>query len=216
MPRQHASGVRGPSREKRRDILRAACRLFLQQGFAATTLEEVAAEAGVSKQTVYAHFGDGGEPTKETLFRAMVEREVGRDHVAPHPLEHTMAQTDDLEGDLRTFARHHLQVVLRPDLVRLRRMLIGEAQRFPELARAWWLHGPERSFDLFAGWFTVLGERGLLDVPDPLLAARTFNWLVLSVPLNEAMALGQPRDAGQLDRHADEAVRVFLAAYGRR
>lgn len=205
-------GVRGPSRTKRHDILAAAYRLFLQHGFAATTIEDVATEAGASKQTVYAHFGGDG-PVKDTLFHAMVEREVGRRHLDPHPLEATMAMTRDLEGDLRTFARHHLHLVMRPDLIQLRRMLIGEAERFPELAKAWWTNGPVRSFELFASWFTILDERGLLDVPDPLLAARTFNWLVLSTPLNEAMALGAPTDTDDLDRHADEAVRVFLAAY---
>jgi TetR/AcrR family transcriptional regulator, mexJK operon transcriptional repressor len=206
-------GVRGPSRTKRHDILAAAYRLFLQHGFAATTIEDVATEAGVSKQTVYAHFGDGDDPVKDTLFRAMVEREVGLRHLDAHPLEVTMALTHDLEDDLRTFARHHLHLVMRPDLIQLRRMLIGEAERFPGLANVWWTNGPVRSFELFAGWFTILDERGLLHVPDPLLAAQTFNWLVLSTPLNEAMALGAPTDATDLDRHADEAVRVFLAAY---
>jgi TetR/AcrR family transcriptional regulator, mexJK operon transcriptional repressor len=206
-------GVRGPSRTKRHDILAAAFRLFLQHGFAATTIEDVATEAGVSKQTIYAHFGDGDDPVKDTLFRAMVDQEVGRRHVDPHPLEATMAMTHDLEGDLRTFARHHLRVVMHPDLIRLRRMLIGEAERFPALANSWWSNGPVRWFELFAGWFTILDERGLLHVPDPLLAAQTFNWLVLSTPLNEAMARGAPTDTADLDRHADEGVRVFLAAY---
>jgi TetR/AcrR family transcriptional regulator, mexJK operon transcriptional repressor len=103
--------------------------------------------------------------------------------------------------------------VMRPDLIQLRRMLIGEAARFPGLAHSWWTNGPVRSFELFAGWFTILDERGLLHMPDPLLAAQTFNWLVLSTPLNEAMARGAPTDTGDLDRYADEAVRVFLAAY---
>jgi TetR/AcrR family transcriptional regulator, mexJK operon transcriptional repressor len=205
--------VRGPSRTKRHDILAAAYRLFLQHGFAATTIEDVAAEASVSRQTVYAHFGDSDDPVKDALFRAMVEREVGLRNVDPHPLEATMAMTHDLEDDLRTFARHHLHLVMRPDLIRLRRMLIGEAERFPGLANSWWTNGPVRSFELFAGWFTILDERGLLHVPDPLLAAQTFNWLVLSTPLNEAMARGAPTDTDDLDRYADEAVRVFLAAH---
>lgn len=206
-------GVRGPSRTKRRDILAAAKALFLRQGFAATTIEDVANEASVSKQTIYAHFGAGADPAKDTLFRAMVEQQVGRRDVDPHPLEATLAHTNDLEGDLRTYARHHLRLVLRPDLVRLRRMLIGEAERFPGLASTWWTNGPVQSFELFAGWFRVLDERGLLEVPDPLVAAQTFNWMVLSTPLNEAMALGAPTDPDQLDHHADEAVRVFLAAH---
>lgn len=216
MSSHHRSGVRGPSLQKRRDVLDAAGHLFLAQGYAATTIEEVADEAGVSKQTIYAHFGTGDDGVKDALFRAMVEALVGRRHEEPHPLEATMARTRDLEADLRTFARHHLRLVMTPDLVRLRRMLIGEAERFPGLAESWYVNGPVQSFELFADWFTVLDDRGLLDVPDPMLAAQTFNWLVLSTPLNEAMALGDSLPTTcDLDRYADEGVRVFLAAYGR-
>lgn len=216
MSAAHRPGVRGPSRQKRQDVLEAAGRLFLAQGYTATTIEEVADEAGVSKQTIYAHFGDGHDGAKDALFRAMVEALVGRRHEEPHPLEATMARTHDLRADLRTFARHHLRLVMTPDLVRLRRMLIGEAERFPGLAQSWYANGPVQSFDLFADWFAALDKRGLLDVPDPMLAAQTFNWLVLSTPLNEAMALGTSgAAAADLDRYADEAVRVFLAAYGR-
>lgn len=195
-------------------MLAAAFRLFLDRGFTATTIEDVAEEACVSKQTVYAHFGGGGEGVKDALFQAMVEAEVGRRDEPAHPLAATMATTDDLEADLRTFARWHLRLVMTPDLLRLRRMLIGEATRFPQLAESWYTNGPAQSFELFAGWFAALHTRGLLHVPDPMLAAQTFNWLVLSTPLNEAMALGESAPtATDLNRYADEAVRVFLAAY---
>jgi TetR/AcrR family transcriptional regulator, mexJK operon transcriptional repressor len=55
----------------------------------------------------------------------------------------------------------------------------------------------------------------LLHVPDPLLAAEHFNWLILSIPMNRAMFSGddEPFDRGRLEYYADEAVRVFLAAY---
>lgn len=214
-PKQHSS-VRGPSRQKRRDILDAAFRLFLIKGFAGTTIEEVAAEAGVSKQTVYAHFSGGEDGVKDTLFRAMVEAEVGQRDRQPHYLEGTLADTDDLQRDLRTYARHHLRLVMTPELVSLRRMLIGEAERFPGLAESWYVNGPAQSFETFATWFSALDDRGLLEIPDPMMAAQTFNWLVLSTPLNEAMALGTSGPAvTDLDRYADEAVRVFLAAYGK-
>jgi TetR/AcrR family transcriptional regulator, mexJK operon transcriptional repressor len=70
---------------------------------------------------------------------------------------------------------------------------------------------------IFARWFTALDERGLLRVPDPMLAAQQFNWLILSIPLNAAMSLpldGPLFTRRELNRYADEGVRVFLAAYG--
>lgn len=208
------SGVRGPSQRKRRAILEAAFRVFLKAGFGGATIEEVADAADVSKQTVYAHFGGGDEGAKETLFRAMVEQEVGRLD-QPDPVAAALGVTVDLAGDLTTFARHHLRLVMTPDLVRLRRMLIGEAERFPALAAAWYANGPAQSSESFAAAFAVLHRRGLLDIDDPLVAGQTFNWLVLSTPLNHAMAHPDVMWSGDdLDRVADEAVRVFLAAFG--
>lgn len=99
----------------------------------------------------------------------------------------------------------------------MRRVVIGEADRFPELAHAWYASGPEAAYTRFARWFRALDQRGLLRVDDPLLAAQHFNWLILSIPLNKAMScpLAAPLfDQRELERYADEGVRVFLAAYG--
>jgi TetR/AcrR family transcriptional repressor of mexJK operon len=204
--------VRGPSKQKRRAILDAARDLFLERGFVGTSMDDVAMRAGVSKQTVYAHFLD-----KQRLFTELIEADVGQTEQPQHPLAATMALTDDLAGDLRAFARWHLSVVMQPHLLRMRRMLIGEAERFPELARSWYANGPEMSCRLFTSWFTALSRRGLLRVDDPAMAAEHFNWLVLSIPLNRAMswpADHAPFSSEELDRYADEGVRVFLAAYG--
>lgn len=201
-------GTRGPSRGKHRDILDGALDLFLALGFDGTTIEGVAERAGVSKQTVYAHFGD-----KETLVRELVEREVGQRDAPTHPLAATMPESADLEADLRTYARWHLRLVMTPHLLALRRRLIGEATRFPALARSWYDHGPRRSIELFAGWFEALHERGMLHAPDSVAAGEAFNWLVLSGPLNAAMALAWDEPDTALDTYADEAVRIFLAAH---
>jgi len=203
--------ARGPSADKRRAVLEAARLLFLERGFAGTSMDDVAGAAGVSKQTVYAHFSD-----KHRLFTELIETDVGQLDVAQHPLVAGMPDSDDIERDLRAYARFHLSVVMQPHLLRMRRMLIGEAERFPDLARAWFANGPQMSVALFASWFTALDNRGLLRVPDPVLAGEHYNWLILSTPLNRAMS--EPLDRPiysqrQLNHYADEAVRVFLAAY---
>ncbi len=204
--------ARGPSAGKRRAVLDAARELFLERGFAGTGMDDVATAAGVSKQTVYSHFSD-----KQGLFTELIESDVGQLDVAQHPLVTAMPDTDDVRRDLRAYARFHLSVVMQPHLLRMRRMLIGEAERFPELARAWFANGPELSVALFASWFAALDRRGLLRVADPVMAGEHYNWLILSTPVNRAMS--EPLDRPlytrrQLDRYADEAVRVFLAAYG--
>ena len=145
--------ARGPSADKRRAVLDAARMLFLERGFAGTSMDDVAGAAGVSKQTVYAHFSD-----KHRLFTELIETDVGQLDVAQHPLVTGMPDSDDIERDLRDYARFHLSVVMQPHLLRMRRMLIGEAERFPELARAWFANGPQMSVALFASWFTALDQ----------------------------------------------------------
>lgn len=203
---------RGPSQRKRSAILDAARELFLQRGYTGTSMDDVARLASVSKQTVYAHFVD-----KARLFGDLIEADIAESPTTRHPLVEAMPHTDDLKRDLRAFARAHLTEVMQPRLLRMRRMLIGEAERFPALASAWYEAGPMTSTSMFARWFEVLDERGLLRAPDPLLAAQHFNWLVISIPLNKAMSVpldGPLFTRRQLDRYADEGVRVFLSAYG--
>ena len=202
----------GRSARKRAAILDAARDLFLQRGYGGTSMDDVAARAGVSKQTVYKNFAD-----KQRLFTEVITSDVGQVDDSTQAQMAAMPDTDDVPGDLRVFARWHLTHVMQPSRLRLRRMLIGEADRFPELAQTWYASGPEQSCAEFARWFTTWGRRGLLRVPDPLLAAQHFNWLVLSIPLNKAMAypVDEPLfTEAELHHYADEAVRVFLAAYG--
>jgi TetR/AcrR family transcriptional regulator, mexJK operon transcriptional repressor len=201
----------GRSARKRAAILDAAHTLFLQKGYAGTSMDDVAARAAVSKQTVYKNFAD-----KQRLFTEVITSDVGRLEDTTQARMAAMPDSTDLAADLRAFARWHLADVMQPGRLRLRRMLIGEAERFPELARAWYTSGPERSSAEFAAWFAAWDRRGLLRVPDPMLAGQHFNWLVLSIPLNKAMAYATDEPlftAAELDHYADEAVRVFLAAY---
>ena len=169
----------GRSARKRRAITDAAQTVFLRKGFAGTTMDEVAALAGVSKQTVYKHFAD-----KQGLFTAIVTDEIDATEAVTHDLLGALRGTDDLARDLRRLARQHVADVTQPHLVRLRRLVIAEAERFPDLAGAWFANGPERGHAALAEQFAALDARGLLRVADPLLAAQHFNWLVLSIPLN--------------------------------
>lgn len=211
-PPSGVEGEQGRSARKHRAILDAARRLFLQHGYLGTSMDDVAAAAKVSKQTVYKHFGD-----KRRMFVELLTGDMGRADAAVAALALAVPDSQDLEADLRAFARAYLAAIMQPHLIRLRRVVIGEAERFPELAAAWYASGPAQAYSRFARWFEALDQRGLLRVDDPVLAAQHFNWLVLSIPLNEAMA--RPVEDSRvvdedLHRYADEGVRVFLAAYG--
>lgn len=202
----------GRSARKRRAILDAATEVFLRSGYLGTNMDEIAALSAVSKQTVYKHFS-----SKEALFVEIVgSMTTGAGDVVHNDVAQ-LGQDEDLAGYLVEYALRQLTVVLTPRIMQLRRLVIGEVTRFPELARVLYERGPARAMAMLATVFRGLAERGLLQVDDPRVAAEHFNWLIMSAPLNQAMLLGDeaiPSEA-ELRRNAEAGVRVFLAAYGK-
>jgi AcrR family transcriptional regulator len=201
----------GRSERKRQAILTAARAAFLDHGYAGTSMDQIAAAAAVSKQTVYKHFAD-----KDRLFESVITGDIGDAEQQSRAVIDALPDSPDLAADLRAFARQHLAIVAQPHLVRLRRVVIAEADRFPDLASTWYASGPERGHTTLADRFAALAAQGRLRIDDPLLAAQHFNWLILSIPLNRAMFRpgAEPFTPAELDHYADEGVRVFLAAYG--
>jgi TetR/AcrR family transcriptional repressor of mexJK operon len=166
----------------------------------------------VTKQTVYKHFS-----SKEALFVEIVSSMTGdAGDLVGH--ESSDFEDGDLGDYLFDYAHRQLTIVLTPRLMQLRRLVIGEVGRFPELAKVLYERGPGRALSALEANFKSLAKRGLLEVDDTKMAASHFNWLVMSDALNRAMLLGDgaiPKPA-ELRRHAAEGVRVFLAAYGRK
>src|SRR5919197_6012320 len=110
------------SPDKRRAILEAATTLFLRNGYRGTSMDEVAAAAAVSKQTVYKHFAD-----KESLFSEIVAGTVKEISDPVYEEVRGLEDSGDVESDLRGLARALLEKVMRPRLLQLRRLVIGEA-----------------------------------------------------------------------------------------
>jgi TetR/AcrR family transcriptional repressor of mexJK operon len=201
------------STRKRRAILEAATTVFLRNGYLGTSMDEIAALAGVSKQTVYKHFAD-----KQRLFSEIV---IGTVNEASDPVYSEVLKLEDsgdVEADLGDLARRQLTMVMQPRLLQLRRLVIAEVGRFPELGRTFYERGPGRTMAALTEAFERLAARGVLRLEDPLLAAAHFNWLIMSAPMNRAMLLGDDEIPApeELDRYAESGVRAFLAAYGQR
>ena len=193
-------------------ITEAATELFLRNGYLGTSMDEIATLAGVSKQTVYTHFAD-----KERLFTELVRGNTGPADEFVEVMTGLLDASDDVERDLHDLGRRYARSVIEPRVLQLRRLVIGEAGRFPELARTYYERIPERVVASLAGCLGRLAERGLLRLEDPLLAARHLVALILWAPLDRGMfvADGGVLAAAELDRLADAGVDVFLAAYGR-
>lgn len=201
------------SARKRQAILDAATSVFLSKGYLGTSMDEIAALAEVSKQTVYKHFAD-----KEQLFNEIVLGTVNEASDPVYDEVTNLADSGDLEADLRDLARRQLSMVMQPRIMQLRRLVIGEVGRFPALGKTFYEQGPGRTMGALAEAFERLAERGLLELDDPSLAAVHFNWLIMSAPINRAMLLGndKPPKKAELDRYVDAGVKAFLAAYGKR
>jgi TetR/AcrR family transcriptional regulator, mexJK operon transcriptional repressor len=203
----------GRTPRKRRAILAAATEVFLQHGYLGASMDEVAAKAGVSKQTVYKQFEN-----KERLFAEIV---LGTSDQLMDGLVQAYAETLDGAADaregLQALARRLLDSLTAASVLQLRRLVIAEADRFPEVCGAWFTSGFEKSLEALGEALTRLTERGLLrELEDPTLAAYQFAGLVMYKPMNRAMFAGtRERPApGELDKLADQAAEVFLAAYG--
>lgn len=203
----------GPGRpkdpEKRAAILAAAKRLFPLQGYEAVSMDAIAAEAGVSKLTVYSHFTD-----KDTLFMAAVK-------------EKCLEQVPDdifvpvLRGPIRTalmtIGRQFHALVSSEEAIGLHRMLLTDRGNADTLGRMFWEAGPARITASFAGFLAAAVERGQLDIPDVQEAAGHFLCL-LKGEVNRRMLCGAAAcaHADDIEAHVGSVVDFFLRAYAPR
>jgi TetR/AcrR family transcriptional regulator, mexJK operon transcriptional repressor len=192
-------------------ILEAATACFLEHGYDGTSLEEVAQRAGVVKRTIYNVVGD-----KETLFRDVLRGSLEHAERFSRQVVDRLGEGDDPVEDLRQLGQLHAQAVLGGRIVALRRLLIREAARFPELARDYYERAPRRVMSTIAQALERYDARGLLRVADPERAAEQFAFLVLGASLDEALfdAEGRPTSAEAVEERARSGVEVFLRAYG--
>ena len=189
---------------RERAILEAALKVFAATGYTGTRMDAVAAEAGVTKPTLYSYF-----PSKESLFQAMM---LGKRDQMLDVFEHPSQQ--GMVADLLVFAWAYADTVMRPEMLSLARLIIGEVQRFPEIGRAYQASGPDH---LMRGIMRYLeGQRraGRLDFEDAELAAQDLWGLILSAPRTQALYMpdAQP-DRTTLRRYIVNGLRVFLKAY---
>jgi len=127
----------------------------------------------------------------------------------------TLTESNDLENDLAELAYRFITALMRPQTLRLRRLVIANSERFPDVGRSWYEQGFERVLATLATSFKRLADKGLLRVDEPLLAANHFVGLLLWIPVNKAMFTGDHRSSkADLERYARSAIRAFLAGYG--
>ncbi|MGE0241135.1 MAG: TetR/AcrR family transcriptional regulator C-terminal domain-containing protein [Parvibaculaceae bacterium] len=195
---------------KRLSVLEAAAIVFCRDGFASASIEFIAAEAGVSRQTIYNHYGD-----KEKLFVAVVKDMTERANAGIYTTLATFPDDPaDIEADLVDFAiRLARNCMCNRDCIALRKLIHAEGERYPALFAPWRQYGPERAWSAIAARFAKLHHAGHLTIDDPDIAARQFQALI-NADLYVGVILGETPSEADLRAAAVAAVRTFLKAYG--
>ena len=191
----------GPS--KRDLIVSAALKLFLKSGYGATSMDSIAQEAGVSKQTVYSHHN-----TKKALFSAVIGemcRAMGGPSAGGPPLE------GPPDRALGQFGRKMLEMTRQPEAMAVFRVILAESHKIPELAEVLWEHGHLEMKQVLADYLAEQQRRGVLDLSDPDLAAEQFMGMV-KYPhlLPTLLGTGPVPSEAEIARTVDQAVRLFL------
>lgn len=187
----------------RQRILEAATELFLANGYGSTTIEAVAARAGISKRTLYHRFDD-----KPALFSAVVHEII--EQIRP-PAGVPLIEGATVRDILRRLAAMILRAALSPQAIALHRLVMAESARFPELVRAVHGDGSTREAAALIGGVLAQDSRdSKLNAEHREFAAEQFIFMVATVPQRRAMGFGKAMTGAELEIWADRVVALFL------
>ncbi len=189
---------------KRDAIIAAATRAFFKEGFAGASIEQIAADAGVSKVTVYSHFGD-----KSGLFTASVESQC--EQMRRHFSIDAFA-SGSLRERLMAIGEAMVAFLSREEMVQFERRIAAETEREPEVGAAFLAAGPHRMKRVFAAFIDAMSQAGELKVADPELAAEQFVSMCKGMGDLERR-FGHPSDPVRNRERIEGAVDVFCNAY---
>ena len=189
---------------KREAIVAAASRAFFDEGYAASSIEQIAAQAGVSKVTIYNRFGD-----KRSLFTAAVEHECEK---MRGTFTVPAAPSGTLRDRLTAIGEAMSAFLSRPEMIRFDRRISAETEHDPSLGEAFLKAGPHRMKDAFVTLLRALDDAGEIAVPDADLAAEQFVAMCKGMGDLERR-FGAPLDAAREAERIAGAVDVFCRAY---
>ncbi len=190
--------------ERRRLLIEAAEAVFLQTGYSASAMSDIARRAGMSKKTLYELFS-----SKESLFAAVIA--ARRETMPMAAIVAELADGEAVTMALRQYLGSLARFVLAPRQVALYRLVISEAHRAPDLSRAFYSEGPAQARAPLEQWFRSLHARRILDVPEPgTAAAMLIAMAIAELHMRVLMGPGKPVSGVEIDEHVAQAIRVFL------
>jgi len=190
--------------EKAEAILQGAIKEFLVHGFAATTMDGVAATAGVSKTTVYSYFQD-----KESLFLALIERLTKRKYDRAFNARKAQSSNEEVSIVLRRLANSMLEAMMGDEeALGLLRIIVGESGRFPQLAKAF-----VRTFKKSAlhDLTQLFESRKELNLPDAEVAARIYVGTFMHFVMTSEVLHGKEIMPIERDRIIDNLIHLLTS-----
>ncbi len=161
---RHVRPLTQRSRGKRADILHVAREQFLKYGFDGTSIDSIVEIVGGSKSTIYGYFG-----SKESLFAAVI-RVAGHEPEA----EDFPVSNGNVRDELIAFAQDRMRHVLSPLNIAMMRIVIAEADRFPQIAELFYNNAPQPTYDALRKYLVRSAEHGDLRMDDIDLATDLF------------------------------------------
>lgn len=194
---------------KHDQILDVAAALFMGQGFHATSMDDIAAKAHMSKLTLYSRF-----PDKNALFAAVITRKC--QEYVPDKLFNVFDHKSPREA-LTTFGHALFSLLLSEDAIRMHRMMGAEAAQNPALTQLFFETGPKRVKAMLAEKMAALAKAGLLHIQNPHEAKDIFTALFLGSEMfmRRLMNIGPKPTAQAMTAHVRKVVDTFLTIYGK-
>jgi TetR/AcrR family transcriptional regulator, mexJK operon transcriptional repressor len=193
--------------KKAKQILDGARSAFHELGYEGTSVDEIARRAGVSKPTLYTHFGD-----KQALFAATFAREC-QDYAETAFHDDVADTMTCVETKLRSLAHELVTFFVAPDTQRMFRSAVAEAARFPDLGRAYF-HAGEATKQRIKAILEHATEHGLLAVPDLDLAAHQFVVLCKADGFYKGLFMVEKTfSKDDINRIANGTVELFMNGY---
>ncbi|SEL76854.1 DNA-binding transcriptional regulator, AcrR family [Bosea lupini] len=200
--------VAGADPEKRHQILEGAHAVFTARGFDAASMNDIASAANVSKGTLYVYFED-----KEHLFVALIEREREKQKQGMYA---ALAEEPDLTLALTNFGSGLVRLLTNPFALSAHRIVLGVAERMPDLGREFYERGPMQGAQQLAAFLARRVEQGELAIANAALAAAQFVDLSQSTLMRPRLFNAErvPPSEDEIAYVVGEAVATFMARYG--
>jgi TetR/AcrR family transcriptional repressor of mexJK operon len=197
--------LRSKSKVKRQQILASATHLFTDNGYTATSMDLIAKQAKVSKQTVYSHFG-----SKDELFAAAIEQKCDSYHMVDFSLD----DLTDPKTALFTLAQRFMAMLTSKEACAVHKICAYEAQTHPTLSELFYQAGPEKITNEVADLMSLLNQRNILNISNTHFAALQFLNMMkgeawMRVEFNTKQQLSQK----EINEYLLASVELFMRGY---